>query len=180
MLEFLGNILDYINPFSDNFILKGVLNFLGNILDYINPFSDNFFGHKLLDLLGDLLQSLFIPSDERLTAISNTVTSKFAFIDSIKEGVNAIKNMLNNLGNSPTLETTQIESKYYSGKLTVIDMSWYAPFKPYGDLVITGFVYISFIWRLFITLPNIINATGGSVSSGISDYIDIQKWRSKL
>lgn len=42
VLEFLGNILDYINPFSDDFILKGVLDFLGSIINYINPFSENF------------------------------------------------------------------------------------------------------------------------------------------
>lgn len=35
-------MVSYLNPFSDNFILKGILEFLGNILDYINPFSDNF------------------------------------------------------------------------------------------------------------------------------------------
>lgn len=113
-----------------------------------------------MDLLGDLLETLFIPSEERLTAISDTVTSKFAFIDSIKEGINEIQDMLNNMGNSPVLESSNIESKYYNGKLTIIDMSWYAPFKPYGDVVITCFVYILFIWRLFVSVPNIVNGSG--------------------
>lgn len=160
VVEFLKNILDYLNPTSENFILKGVFNFLGEILSYINPLSENFFVYKLIELLGELLKALFIPSEERLTAISNTVTSKFAFIDSIKEGINAIQNMLNNMGNSPVLESSNIESKYYNGKLTIIDMSWYAPFKPYGDVVITGFAYILFIWRLFVSAPNIVNGLG--------------------
>lgn len=123
-----------------------------------------------MELLGELLKTLFIPSEERLTAISNTITSKFAFIDSIKEGINAIENMINNLGNSPKLESSKIESKYYTGKLTVIDMSWYAPFKPYGDVVITGFAYILFIWRLFVSAPNIINGSG---AQAIDNY---NKW----
>lgn len=154
------DILSYLNPASENFILKGVFNFLSEILSYINPFSENFFVYKLIELLGELLKSLFIPSEERLVAISDTITSKFAFIDSIKEGVNAIQNMINNLCTSPVLESTSIESKYYNGKLTIIDMSWYKPFKPYGDIVITGFAYILFIWRLFVSAPNIVNGVG--------------------
>lgn len=172
-------MLSYLNPLDDNFILKGVLNFLGDILKYLNPLDENFFAYKLLDLLGELLKSLFIPSEERLTAISDSVTSKFAFIDSIKEGVNAIKNMLNNLNGSPVLESSSIESKYYNGKLTIIDMSWYTPFKSYGDLVITGFTYILFTWRLLVHLPNIINATGGTVDTGVSALIKYDDWRSK-
>lgn len=164
------NILDYLNPMSENFILKGVFNFLGSILSYINPFSENFFAYKLLELLGELLKKLFIPSEQRLTAISNTVTSKFSFIDSIKEGVNAIQNMFNNLGTSPVLESSNIGSKYYNGKLTIIDMSWYKPFKPYGDVVITGFAYILFIWRLFVSVPNIING------SGVQSIDNYNKW----
>lgn len=40
-------------------------------------------------------------------------------------------------------------------------MSWYAPYKAYGDLIITGFVYVFFIWRIFIKLPGIISGTSG-------------------
>ena len=63
--EFFINILDYLNPFSDNFILNKVIDFLGKLVSYINPFSDNFFGIKLIELLKNLLQTLFIP-EERL------------------------------------------------------------------------------------------------------------------
>ena len=47
----------------------------------------------------------------------------------------------------------------------VIDFSWYSPYKSYGDLIITGFVYAFFLWRLFINLPNIIHGLGGVVDS---------------
>lgn len=160
VLEFLGNILDYLNPLSENFILKIIIEFLIDILDYLNPFSENFFGLKLMDLLGDLLKFLFIPSEERLTAITNTVSSKFDFIETIKEAINSVQNILNNLGNAPKL-TVNVDSKYYEGELTYIDMSWYEPFRPYGDIVITGFVYLFFLWRLFVHAPDIINGTGG-------------------
>ena len=47
----------------------------------------------------------------------------------------------------------------------VIDFSWYAPYKTYGDLVLTGFVYAFFLWKLFIKSPNIIHGLGGSVDN---------------
>lgn len=61
--------------------------------------------------------------------------------------------------------SVNVESKYFEGELTYIDMSWYKPFKPYGDLVITGFVYLFFLWRLFVHLPGIIHGSSGSVVS---------------
>ena len=33
------------------------------MLNYLNPFSDDFFGYKIVNLLGDLLKALFVPSD---------------------------------------------------------------------------------------------------------------------
>ena len=46
---------------------KGILGKIGELLSYINPFSENFFVYKLIDLLEDLLKNLFIPSTEFLT-----------------------------------------------------------------------------------------------------------------
>ncbi len=165
LFTLLGSILDYINPFSENFILSGVVEFLGNILSYINPFSENFFGYKLIDLLKNALQSLFVPSEERISALTNTVTSKFDFIDSVKIGANSLKDMFNNLGNAPKLTVDLGATKYTEAyNATIIDFSFYAPYKQYGDLVLTGFIYVMFIWRFFITLPNTINGVGSTGS----------------
>lgn len=143
---------------------------LRDLLSYINPFNENFFVYKLIDLLSELLKSLFVPSEDKINEIKDTITSKFNFIDSIKEGINAIQNMLNNIGETPSLESTEISSKYYNGKLTIVDMSWYKPFKPYGDLVITGFSYIMFIWRMYVHLPDTINGIGGNISGLSNSY----------
>lgn len=143
-----------------------MLSFLGDILSYINPFSENFFGYKIIDLLIDALEFLFVPSEERITAITNTVSSKFDFVDTIKYSIESLQNIINNVGNAPKLELTIGATKYTSEQtVIVIDFSWYAPFKTYGDLIITGFVYIFFLWRLFINLPNIIHGLGGVVDS---------------
>lgn len=135
----------------------------------MNPFSENFFGIKLLELLSDLLKSLFIPSQERLTAISYTVTSKFSFITSIKEAINSMQNMFNNLGTAPKLEIEVGATKWTEKqKLTILDLSFYKPFKPLGDLMITGFCYLAFIWKLLVSLPSIISGAGGLVGSSVN------------
>lgn len=45
-LENIGNffdkLIDYINPFSDNWFLKDFFSFIKSALGYINPFDDNF------------------------------------------------------------------------------------------------------------------------------------------
>lgn len=137
-------------------------------MDYLNPLSENFFVYKLIELLGNLLKSLFIPSEERLTAISDTVTTKFSFITSIKEAVNAMQNMFNNLGTAPKLEIEVGATKWTDKqKLTILDLSFYKLFKPLGDLMITGFCYLAFIWKLLVSLPSIISGAGGFVGSSI-------------
>lgn len=35
-----------------------------NIVDWLNPFSENFFVYKLIELLGNLLKDLFVPADD--------------------------------------------------------------------------------------------------------------------
>lgn len=167
------DLFSWLNPFSENFILKklwefltNIVGFIGDILSYINPFSENFFAYKLMELLSDALHYLFVPSEERISAIQNTVSSKFDFIDSIKIGINSFKNIINNIGNAPKLTLDLGATKYtQAGNFTVLDFSFYAPYKPYGDLVLTGFIYIIYLWRLFISAPSIINGVGGSVNT---------------
>lgn len=168
VIDFFGNILSYLNPVSENFILKDVKDFLGNLLSYLNPVSDNFFGKKLIELLQSLFELLFIPSEEHFTAITNTVKSKFDFIDSIKYSIQSVENILTNLGQAPKLEIN-LNHKYLSGNVVVLDLSWYAPYKTYGDLIITGFVYLMFLWRLFCHVPDILNGSG-SLSDGIDAF----------
>lgn len=172
----LSKVIDFLNPASENFILKSVGNFLsdifnkiGDILSYINPLSDNFFGKKLIELFGELLQKLFIPKEESFTNFQNVFKEKLGFIDSINYSINSIKDMLNNIDSVPKM-TIDINSKYYKGELTVIDLSWYSQYKTYGDIVITGFVYVFFFLRLWNHTSEILNGVssyGSTMSNAI-------------
>lgn len=75
-----------------------------------------------------------------------------------------MEDIINNVGNSPKLTINVGATKYTEAqKLTILDLSFYEDYKPYGDIILTGFIYIMFLWRFFISLPNIINATGGTI-----------------
>lgn len=129
----------------------------------MNPFSENFFVYKLIDLLKEALQFLFVPSQERIDGLLSTFTSKFEFVDTIKTSISSLDNMFKNIGNAPKLVLNLNSTKYtQSGDYTILDLSWYAPYKNYGDLVLTGFIYAFFLWRLFITIPSTINGQSGS------------------
>ena len=109
------------------------------------------------------MKFLFVPSEERITALTTVVSSKFDFIDSIKLATNSLLDIINNVGNSPKLDIELGATKYTEETNITIDFSWYAPFKKYGDLVITGFVYATYLWRLFIKLPGIISGNAGNI-----------------
>ena len=138
---------------------------LGNILSYINPFNENFLGYKLIDLLGDLFNMLFIPDDNAFNQFSEIFNTKLGFVSSIQDDVSDIKALLSG-GETSTLSNTapylsfDVNSKYYSGDLMIMDLSWYEPFKPFVDVIIGSFMIIFLIIRLFIYLPSIIQASG--------------------
>lgn len=148
---------------------KSLLEKIGDILSYINPFSENFFGYKIINMQKELETFLFIPDEEHLNLIPNTVNEKFAVVDTIKGVINELKIILSN-ANPNTSLNVDVESKYFSGSVKVIDLSWYQPFKEYGDLVLTGFIYIMFVWRVFVHLPNIISGTGGDIHNISSNF----------
>ena len=62
-------------------------------------------------------------------------------------------------------------SEYFSNieNAYILDLNWYSPFKPVGDVIIVAFCWIMFIWRVFHGLPDIIQ--GGS---GITDNSSVK------
>ena len=96
-------------------------------------------------------------------------------MDSINSTVNEIVGVVQNEDSVPTFYIDTLENKYYNGQLKIIDLTWYAPYKTYGDSIICCFVYAFFFWRIFINLSNIINGAGGAVDA-TSEISDIQAY----
>ena len=65
-----------------------------------------------------------------------------------------------------TMNLGKAESKYnYGGVVTALDFSWFAKYKPTTDAILSGILWLLFIWRLFVKLPGIINGSSGSDDS---------------
>ena len=123
-------------------------------------------------MLKEALNFLFVPSQDRIIGLTNSVTSKFGFVDTIKSSISSIKDIINGTNAAPTITIRLNSTKYTNaGNVSIIDLSWYAPYKSYGDLVLTGFIYIFFIWRTYIHLSGIISGAAG----GVENYEYISK-----
>lgn len=160
----LKDLIDWLNPTSENFILKQLWDFLINIISYINPFDENFFGYKIIDLLNELFNFLFIPSEDVISGLVDSVKSKFSFIDTIKSSISDVEDVLVGAEAVPTLKIHVNGTNYTKEQdLTIINLAWYVPFKKYGDIILTGFIYAFFFWRIYISIPRIISGSGGAI-----------------
>lgn len=52
-------------------------------------------------------------------------------------------------------------SYFLGGKEVFVDLTWYAEYKPTVDWIISAFIWMWFVWRVFISLPGIIAGTSG-------------------
>ena len=114
-----------------------------------------------------MITEIFIPSEDKMHELLLMIQSKFAFIDGIKTSITSLEDIIEGVSPAPSLEINIGATKYTTARtVKIIDLSWYAPYKGFGDLILTGFIYVGFLWRLFINLPSIIAGTGGSVQAG--------------
>lgn len=113
-----------------------------------------------------MLEEVFIPNEEKMEEIVTKVREKFEFIEGIKTSITDLEDILSGLEPAPSLSINIGETKYTNARtVKIIDLSWYAPFKGIGDAVLTGFIYISFLWSLFIHAPGFFSGASGAVDT---------------
>lgn len=121
----------------------------------------------IIDLLKELLTFLFVPSEDFFSEKITYFREKFEFVDSLAECFICIRDSFANPTEfgSITVDLSASESKYNygSGKINVLDVSWYTRYKPYGDRIISAFMWLVFVFNVFKQLPGIINGASGSI-----------------
>lgn len=73
---------------------------------------------------------------------------------------------------SIAIDFGQAQSVYgynYGGSMQVLDLSWYTQYKPTVDVILSGFLWILFLWGIFKHAPSIIS--GGDVVENQMDDI---------
>lgn len=151
-LTTIGDLLSYINPFSENFILKDVISGIGNILSYLNPFSDNFFGLKIVELLSDSLKYLFVPENNPFSGLSDKFNEKFAFVSQVKDLANSLLGDIDyGYDNIPSFNIN-----YNGTEVSIIDFTPFLQYRTWLHGIILAIAWFVFIDRLFKRLPGII------------------------
>lgn len=113
------------------------------------------------------LEAAFVPDEDKVYDLVDDFHHKFSFVDDMKTNVDNIQKYIFGVTPSPILKIPimKVNSKYdYGfGDYFIIDISWYEPYRPYGDLIILAFAWLMFIWRVFVSLPGIISGAPGSI-----------------
>ena len=53
------------------------------------------------------------------------------------------------------------------GTQVIFDASWYEPYKPTGDAILSVFIYAFFLWKLFKRIPDILSGAGMTTEASI-------------
>ena len=111
--------------------------------------------------------------DDYLSQKVNSLRTRFIFADSILGTVDYLSQKLANLGQEPPVVYVDLgaaDGSYdFGDKVVFMDLSWYEKYKPTGDAIISTFLWWFFVWRLFVTLPGIINGLPANWTHSTSD-----------
>ena len=142
---------------------EGVWTDARSIPDFLTAALENVIT-KILEGIRDI----FVPSEDYLTEKLEAIKSKFAFADSIISTAEAIGAAISFPGSEPPviyIHLEDAEGDYsYGGTVAILDMNWYARYKPTVDKILAAFLWICFVWKIFKKAPGII--------SGMPDDVD--------
>lgn len=121
----------------------------------------------------DGIKNLFLPSEGFFGDKIDGIKDKFSFVDSIKESYDDFLLVLEDTTDEVpkiSINLSNVDSKYnYGDTALALDMSWYADFKPFVDVIIIAFAYLGYMFLVYKRLPDIINGAGAittTVSKG--------------
>lgn len=132
----------------------------GSISDITNSISSSDWATSL----EEEDKSSITEAPQKIGGAFDNIFGMFSFVDNIKSSVLTIYNIINSTDVAPRF-SINIDSDYLKGDCIVVDLSWYAPYKNYGDNVICMFFYLGFIWHVFTKLSSIINGVDSSYST---------------
>ena len=110
--------------------------------------------------IAEKIGALFKPDEALLSEITDAFKGKFGFFSTLKQFGNDL------FGMTPETEPPVIwvhlenaESKYgysYGDKQKIFDMTWYQKYKASVDGLLSGFLWLGYLWLLFKRAPAIL------------------------
>ena len=165
----------FVSPFT------GMLNLvLKPVIDAINLIPGSLeLGNIITKAAEDAGTELFVPEEGPALQKIDDMKEYFKFKDDMEVIIYEFKKNIFGVKPSPVLKIpigkpTSKKYNYGTGDYIIIDVSWYAKYKDFGDKIILAFAWACFIWRMFVYLPGIISGGVGGIQS-IGDAYTVYK-----
>lgn len=125
----------------------------------------------------DAVKSTVVPDEDFLTNKVNTLCDEFSFVDSIVKTGTALHLGLAGISTEPPVIYIDLGANrgphYLGGQVPFLDLRWYAEYKPTVDTIISAFLWICFVWRIFMNLPGIISGMPGDFVYHAADSMGV-------
>lgn len=117
----------------------------------------------IADAVKQALYDLFVPSPNYWDDKINNLKSCFPFFDSMLSSFGSLKGFLLSLGQRPPVIYIDLSNTSWvmGGRIAFIDLTWYAEYKTTMDTILSAFLWLLFLWRVFLNLPSIIEGLPG-------------------
>lgn len=162
-IDYTGLNQSYVDIAYNNAVARLYLNISGTESSENNIF---YLIWQAIKGIFDFLKSLFTFDSSIITDFKTANMPKILWIQDITTYFNEFGSSLMS-GDAPIIYANLGDSESYNigGNIEFINMSWYTRYKPIGDVIIGGFLWILFIWNVYKHLPSIINGVSSSVDS---------------
>lgn len=149
------------------------------IVSFEEPDEDDTLLNRFLNGFSKLFKNLFVPSDDYFSRQLASIQEHFGFWTSVRDTANVFVDFLRETDFSDPpkiqIDLSLIKSSVdYGGKVYIIDLSWYEPYKESVDVIISSILWLVFIWNTYKNLPNIIGGIGGGVQA-TADILNDEK-----
>lgn len=132
----------------------------------------NLFEQFITEPIIGALEALFVPDENALQNAFEQLEEDFKIVGFVKETTVDIVDLFTNgaFDTPPQVKINLSDSEgqydYGTGNVTVLDLSWYARYKPTVDAMLSSIMLVIFAWRLWHQLPNIISGSAGAFILG--------------
>lgn len=111
--------------------------------------------------IAEKVGELFKPDEALVTEIVDAFKSKFGFLSTLNSFVNDLFSLTPE-SDPPVIwvHLENAESRYgysYGDKQKILDLSWYQKYKASVDGILSGFLWLGYLWLLFKRAPGILN-----------------------
>lgn len=119
----------------------------------------------VLDAIVDALAYLFAPGEAFIKTQVESLIAKYPFAQAFYGLGTDLKTYFFDIGAQPPIIYIDLGSAngsyYLGGREVFVDLTWYSQYKPTVDALIGAFIWLWFAWRVWLSLPGIIQGMSG-------------------